>query len=100
VAWVSWFVLINAVAAVLAAIPVALGAAPFAKMHRPTLGLLIGVPPSLYMMGSTLVEYGLPKYTAAWVVEGLQILSISVAVLLVLVVFTNRPLTFVRADAP
>jgi len=98
VASVSWFVLINAAGAVLAAIPVALGVVLFAKTHKLALGLVVGVPPSLYIMGSGLVAYGLPKYAAAWVIDVFQFLSIGLAVLLAVVLFSSLPLTIGSSD--
>jgi len=98
VASASWFVLINAAGAVLAAMPVALGVVLFAKTRKLALGLVVGVPPSLYMMGSGLVAYGLPHYPAAWVIDVFQFLSISLAVLLAVVLFSRRPLTNVGRD--
>jgi hypothetical protein len=96
----SWFVLINAVGAALAGIPVAIGVILFVKNNRPTLGLLICIPASLYIMGSGFITYGLPNYAAAWVVDTLQLLSIDVAVMLAVALFSRLPLTFVRAGAP
>lgn len=93
VASASWFVLINAAGATLAATPVALVVVLFAKTRKLVLSLVIGVPPSLYIMGSGLVAYGLPKYAAAWVIEMFQFLSISLAVLLAVVLFSSLPLT-------
>jgi hypothetical protein len=98
VASASWFVLINAAGAVLAAIPVALGVVLFAKTRKLALGLVVGVPPSLYIIGSGLVAYGLPKYAAAWVIEVFQFLSISLAVLLAVVLFSSLPLTIGSSD--
>lgn len=96
---VSWFALINVAGAVLAALPVALGLVFFVKEQRPAICLLVGVPPSLYIMGSGLAAYGLPKYTAAWVIEVLQFLSIGVAVLLAVVLFSRLPLTIGSSDS-
>jgi hypothetical protein len=96
VASASWFVLINAAGAASAAIPVALVVVLFAKTRRLVLSLVVGVPPGLYIMGSGLVAYGLPKYAAAWVIESFQFLSISLAVLLAVVLFSSLPLTFER----
>jgi hypothetical protein len=95
---VSWFVLINAAGAVLAALPVASGVVLFVKKQRLATAFLVGVPPSLYIMGSGLVAYGLPNYTAAWVVDVLQFLSIGLAVLLVAVLFSSLPLTIGSSD--
>jgi hypothetical protein len=95
VASASWFVLINAAGAASAAIPVAL-VVLFAKTRKLVLSLVVGVPPSLYIMGSGLVAYGLPKYAAAWVIEMFQFLSISLAVLLGVVLFSSLPLTIER----
>lgn len=89
VASASWFVLINAAGAVLAAIPVALGVILFAKTHKLALGLAVGVPPSLYIMGSGLVAYGFPKHAVAWVIEVFQFLSIGLAVLLAVVLLSK-----------
>lgn len=96
VASASWFVLINAAGAASAAIPVALVVVLFAKTRKVVLSLVVGVPPSLYIMGSALVAYGLPKYAAAWVIEMFQFLSISLAVLLAVVLFSSLPLIVER----
>jgi hypothetical protein len=98
VASASWFVLINATGAVLAAIPVALCVVLFAKTHKRVLGLAVGVPPSLYIMGSGLAAYGLPNYAAAWVIDVFQLFSIGLAVLLAVVLFSSRPLTIGSSD--
>ena len=95
---VYWFVLINAAGAVLAALPVALGVVLFVKKQTLAMGFLIGVPPSLYIMGSGLAAYGLPKYTAAWVIDVLQFLSIALAVLLVVVLCSRLPRTIGSSD--
>jgi hypothetical protein len=89
----SWFIFINASGAILAALPVGLAVAFFAKTRSLALSLLIGVPPGLYIMGGGLLEYGLPHYTAAWVIDALQFLSISLAVLVIVVTMQSRPLT-------
>jgi hypothetical protein len=94
----SWFVLINAAGAVFAAIPVALCLVLFAKTHKLVLGLAVGVPPSLYIIASGLAAYGLPNYPAAWVIEVFQLLSIGLAVLLAVVIFSSRPLTIGSSD--
>ena len=93
VASASWFVLINASGAVLAAMPVAIFVLLFGKAQKLAVGLIIGTLTGLYIMGGSLIEYGLPKYVAAWIVDGFQLLSISVAVLLVVVLFASLPLT-------
>ncbi len=98
VASVSWFVLINAAGAVLAALPAAIGVVLGAKTHKLALGFVVGVLPGLYIMGSGLVAYGLPKYAAAWVVDVLQFLSISLAVLLAVVLFLSLPLIIGSSD--
>ena len=95
----SWYVLIDAVAAILAAIPVALGVVLLAKSQRLVLGLLVGVLPSLYIMGGGLLEYGLPKYAAGWVINVFQFLSISLGVLAMVALFSSRPLT-TRSSGP
>jgi hypothetical protein len=94
----SWFALINAAGAVLAALPVALGLVLFVKKQRLAIGLLVGVPPSLYIMGSGLATYGLPKYTAAWVIDVLQFLSIGLAVLLVVILCSRLPRAIGSSD--
>jgi hypothetical protein len=91
----SWYVLIDAMAAILAAIPVALGVVLWAKSHRLVLSILVGVLPSLYIEGGGLLEYGLPTYTAAWIIGIFQFLSISLGVLAMVVLFSGRPLTIV-----
>jgi hypothetical protein len=96
----SWFALLNTVGAALAGIPVAICVVLFVKNHRPMLGLLIGIPPSIYIMGSGLIAYGLPNSVAAWVVDTLQLLSIGLAVSLAVVLFSRLPLTFVPANTP
>ena len=95
----SWFVFIDAAGAALAGIPVAIGVTLSVKAHRPALGLLIGIPPSLYIIGNGLITYGPPNYAAAWVVESLQLLSIGAAVSLAAALLSRLPRTFVRADA-
>jgi hypothetical protein len=96
----SWFVLLNATGAFLAGIPVAFGVLCLEKAHRQTLALLVGILPSLWIMGSGLVTYGLPTYVAAWMVDSSQFLSIGLAVSVAVALFSRLPLTFVRADAP
>jgi len=98
VASVSWFVLIDAAAAVLAAVPVAIGVVFLVKTRRLAISLAVGVPPSLYIVGSGLVEYGEPKYVAAWAVDVLQFLSIGLAVLLAVVLISSLPLTIGWSD--
>jgi hypothetical protein len=98
VAAASWFVLINAAGAAMAAIPVAGGVVLFAKTRRQTLGLMVGVPPSLYIIGSSLAAFGLPNYTAAWIVVVCQFLSIGMAVLVTVVLFVSLPLTIGSSD--
>ncbi len=95
----SWLVLINAVEALLAAVPVALALVFLAKAHRLAPGFLVGVLPGLYITGSGLSEYGRPKYVVTWTVDALQFLSISLAVLLAVVLFSSRPLT-TRSSGP
>jgi hypothetical protein len=95
----SWYVLIDAMAAILAAIPVALGVMLLAKSQRLVLGLLVGVLPSLYIEGGGVLEYGLPTYTASWVITVFQFLSISLGVLAMVVLFSSRPLT-TRSSGP
>ena len=95
----SWYVLIDAVAATLAAFPVALGVVLLAKPQRLVLGLLVGVLPSLYIEGGGLLEYGLPTYAASWVITVFQFLSISLGVLAMVVLFSSRPLT-TRSSGP
>ena len=95
----SWFVLINATGAVLAAIPIAIGVTIFASAHRKGVSLLVGLLPSLYIVGGGWVQYGLPKYPAAWVVEAFQFLSIGLAVLLLVLGFSSRPLTTASSAA-
>jgi hypothetical protein len=87
---VTWFTLINCAGALLAAIPVAWCLARFARAHKMALSLSIGVPPSLYIMGSGLIDYGLPHYTSAWIVEFLQFLSISLAILVIVTLSPRR----------
>jgi len=94
----SWFVLINAVGAISAAIPVAVGVVLCARTQKLAMSLLIGVPPSLYIMGSALFEYGLPKYVTAWVVDAFQLFSISLAVLSAVWLFSSIPLTIGSSD--
>ncbi len=99
VASAAWFVLINAAGAIFAALPVAFGVVLFAKARRLVLGLLIGVLPCLYFMGSGVATYGLPTYAVAWVIVVFQFLSISLAVPLAVVLFSIGPLT-TRSSGP
>ena len=70
----------------------------FVQKQRRATGIMVGVPPSLYIMGSGLAAYGLPRYTAAWVIEVLQFLSIGLAVLLAVVLFSCLPLIIGSSD--
>jgi hypothetical protein len=92
---VSWFVLIDALAAIVAAVPVAIGVVSLMKTRRLPVSLIIGVPSGLYIVGSGLVVYGEPKFVAAWAVDMFQFLSISLAVLLAVVLISSLPLTIV-----
>ena len=76
----SWFMLINAAGAISAAIPPALFLVHFAEAHKLALGLAAGLPAGLYIIGGGLIEYGLPHYPAAWIIEAFKFLSISMAV--------------------
>ena len=89
----SWYVLTDAMAAIVAAVPVAVGVVLLAKSQRLILGLLVGVLPSLYIEGGGLLEYGFPTYTASWVITAFQFLSISLGVLAMVALFSSRPLT-------
>jgi hypothetical protein len=86
----SWFVLINAAAAVFAAIPPALFLGRFAKAHKLALGLAAGVPAGLYIIGGGLIEYGLPHYPSAWIIEAFQLFSISAAVAVLVACIPHR----------
>jgi hypothetical protein len=94
----SWFVLVNAAGAVMAAMPVAVGVVLLAKTHRLALGLIVGAAPSIYVIGSSLAAFGLPNYAVAWVVVVCQFLSIGLAVLLTVVLFGSLPLTIGSSD--
>jgi hypothetical protein len=85
----SWFVLINAAGAIFAAIPPALFLGHFAKARKVALGLAAGVPAGLYIIGGSLIEYGLPHYPAAWVIEVFHFLSISTAVAMLVACIPN-----------
>src|SRR5258705_3396484 len=63
VASASWFVLINVAGAILAAVPVGISVVLLVKQHRLALSVLVGLLPSLYIMGGGVLEYGLPHYT-------------------------------------
>ena len=91
----SWYVLIDAMAAIFAAVPVAVGVVLLAKSQKLALGLLVGVLPGLYIEGGGLLEYGLPTYTASWVITMFQFASISLGVLAMVALFSSRPLTIV-----
>jgi hypothetical protein len=84
-----WFVLINAAGAIFAAIPPALFLGHFAKAHKLALGLAAGVPAGLYIIGGGLIEYGLPHYPAAWIIEAFHFLSISAAVAVLVACIPN-----------
>jgi hypothetical protein len=88
---ISWFLLINGAGALFTAIPVAFCLARFAKTHIFALSIAVGVPPSLYIIGSGLAEYGLPRYAAAWIIEVFHFASISLAIPLVVAFFPRRP---------
>jgi hypothetical protein len=91
---ISWFVLINLLGAVTAALPVALGAVFLStEPKKLALVLLVGLISSLYFIGEGIAAYGFPIYTAAWIIDVLQFLSISLAVLLEVILFWRRPLT-------
>jgi hypothetical protein len=98
VAIVSWFVLLDAAPAILAAIPIAIGVVFLVKTRKLAMGIMVGVPPSLYIVGSGLFEYGLPKYVAAWLVDVFQFLSIGVAVPVAVMLFSTLPLTIGWSD--
>ena len=98
VASASWFVLVDAAGAILAAIPVAVGVVYFVKTRRLAISFIVGVPPSLYIIGSGLVEYGPPKYAVAWVVDVFQFLSIGLAVLTAVALLSSLPLTIGWSD--
>jgi hypothetical protein len=87
---IAWFLLMNGAGALIAAIPVALCLARFAKTHQFTLSIAAGVPPSMYIIGSGLVEYGLPRHSAAWIIDAFQFASISLAILLIVALFSSR----------
>ena len=86
VASASWFVL------------VAVGVVYFVKTRRLAISFIVGVPPSLYIIGSGLVEYGPPKYAVAWVVDVFQFLSIGLAVLTAVALLSSLPLTIGWSD--
>jgi hypothetical protein len=98
VASFSWFVLVNFLGAVSAAVPVALCVAFFAKSNKLALALLVGFPSALFVIGDGIVAYGFPAYAAAWAIEVLHFLSIGLAVLLEVAFFLSRPLTSVGRD--
>jgi hypothetical protein len=78
---------------------VGIGVAFFVKTHRLALSLLVGLLPGLYIVGGGVLEYGLPHYTAAWVIDVLQFLSISLGVLVIVAFLPSRPLT-TRSSGP
>ena len=89
----TWLTLINAAGAILAAAPASVGIVLFARANRFVLGIAVGVLASLSITVSGLLEYGVPRYASAWFVDALQFLSIGLAVLVEVVLFSSRPLT-------
>ena len=99
VATFSWFILIDATCAFIAAVPVALALLRWGGPQRKAIGLGLGVLTGLYVMSGALLEYGVPTYPAAWVVGICQLVSLSTAVLMLVVLLSSRPLT-TRWSAP
>jgi hypothetical protein len=89
----AWFSLINAAGALSAAVPVGIGLVFLVKAHVRLLSLAIGVLSAMWFTGYGVSRYGLPKYAVAWVVDAFQFLSVTLAVLLMVVLFTSRSLT-------
>ncbi len=88
---VTWFTLLNAGGAILAAIPVALGVVRGTKTRQVTLGLFIGLMPALYLAVSGCIEYGVPSNLEAWVVDIAQFVAVSLAVVGVLALIRGLP---------
>ena len=79
VEWVAWFALLNAVAALLASIPVGF---VLARWWRgiPDAGLLtVGFGVACWVVLGAFVEFGLPIRPAVWLVALLQFASIGLA---------------------
>jgi len=96
---VTWFTLINAGTAVLAAIPVAIGVAVGTPSRRLVLGLVIGIVPALYIVGGGLIEYGVPPSLDGFIVDVGQFLAVSLAVTGVIALVQRYSPTFVGASA-
>ena len=89
----SWLAVINATGATLAAIPVALAVLLWGGSQRKEIASLAGVLAGVLVVGGGLVEFGLPTYAVAWVVDLIQLVSICVLVPLLVLLLSRRPLT-------
>ena len=87
----SWFSLLNIGGALLAAVPIALGLMLFKTRINSSMALVIGTLAALWLSVTAVLEYGLPKYPAAWLITGIQILAVSMAVAAVLRLFHAKP---------
>ena len=56
-----------------------------------SMALVIGTLAALWLSVTAVLEYGLPKYPAAWLITGIQILAVSMAVAAVLRLFHAKP---------
>jgi ethanolamine transporter EutH len=94
----TWFTLLNAGGAILAAIPVAFGVVLGTKTRQVALGLIIGLMPALYLAVSGCIEYGVPSNLEALVVDISQFVAVSLAVVGVLALIRGFPLTIGSSD--
>jgi hypothetical protein len=95
----SWFVLVNGAGAVLAAIPVVVVLQLWGGPQRRPLALMSAALAAATFVGGGVVQYGLPTYAAAWVVELAQLATIFLAVPALIALLPGRPLT-TRSSGP
>jgi hypothetical protein len=98
VALATWFSLLNLGGAILAAIPVAFGVVLGTKVRRIALGLTIGVVPALYIVVGAIFEFGVPPSVTGWVVEIAQFFAVSLAVVAMVALVQDFPLTIGSSD--
>lgn len=90
---ITWFTLLNAGGAILAALPAAVLVVLGAHRRRIPLALIIGVLPATCILVGSLVEFGAPLGASVWAVAILQFLVVSLAVVAAVVLFGGRSLT-------
>ena len=90
---VAWFTLVDAVGALLAAVPVGIALARWGWGLGRAWVLAAGAVSAGFLVGRGFLEFAWSTQTATWVVGVLQFVSITVAPLIVVVLFASRPLT-------